>query len=160
VVIVSCFAICGRFARMGNRGPMGAFLFYVVTLAPALGFIDFSYMAQSFVADRFQYLASIGPIALFSPGLNLLWTTFKWGDRSLNVVRGLMVAGGVLVTWKYSEGYGNPELLWLRNLAINPDSPEAHQQLGTYYIRVKRLEDATTHLSEAVRLRPSYSEPH
>ena len=37
-------------------------LFFGGTLMPALGFIDVFPMIYSWVADHFQYLASIGPI--------------------------------------------------------------------------------------------------
>ena len=53
---------CAR-GRVG-RGPFAAAMFFAVTLSPVLGFVDFSFMRIAFVADRFQYLASIGPLAL------------------------------------------------------------------------------------------------
>ena len=49
--------------RIG-RGPLAGALFFAVTLSPVLGFVDFGYMQFSLVADRFQYLASVGLIAV------------------------------------------------------------------------------------------------
>ena len=49
--------------RIG-RGPLAAAGFFVVTLAPALGFFNYYPMRFSFVADHFQYLAGIGLIVL------------------------------------------------------------------------------------------------
>ena len=49
--------------RLG-RGPLVAALFFVGTLFPALGFVNVYPMRFSFVADHFQYLASIGLIVL------------------------------------------------------------------------------------------------
>lgn len=49
--------------RLG-RGPLAAVLFFAGTLFPALGFFDVYPMRFSFVADHFQYLASIGMISL------------------------------------------------------------------------------------------------
>ena len=49
--------------RLG-RGPLASWLFFGGTLLPALGFFDVYPMRYSFVADHFQYLASLGPIAL------------------------------------------------------------------------------------------------
>ena len=46
--------------RRIGRGPLARLLFFGVTLSPVLGFVDFNYMLFSFVADRYQYLASIG----------------------------------------------------------------------------------------------------
>jgi len=42
-------------------------LFFVVTLSPVLGLIPFTYFQYSFVADHFQYLASLGIITLIAP---------------------------------------------------------------------------------------------
>jgi hypothetical protein len=52
-------------ARIG-RAPLVAALLFAGTLLPALGFFDIYPMRYSFVADHFQYLASIAPIALFA----------------------------------------------------------------------------------------------
>ena len=51
--------------RRVGKPPLVAALFFGGTLAPALGLIDVYPMRYSFVADHFQYLASIGPIVLF-----------------------------------------------------------------------------------------------
>src|SRR3989442_9286756 len=50
-------------ARIGG-GPLAAVLYFAITLAPALGFVDVYPFRYSFVADHFQYLASLGPITL------------------------------------------------------------------------------------------------
>ena len=44
------------------RGPLAAFLFFAGTLFPVLGFVNVYPFLFSFVADHFQYLASIGVI--------------------------------------------------------------------------------------------------
>ena len=49
--------------RIG-RGPLAGALFFAVTLSPVLGFVNYGYMTYSFVADRFQYLAGIGVMAV------------------------------------------------------------------------------------------------
>ena len=49
-----------------------AALFFVATLSPVLGFIMLYTFRYTFVADHYQYLASIGPIALVSAGITTL----------------------------------------------------------------------------------------
>ena len=49
--------------RIG-RGPLAGALYFALTLGPVLGFVDYGYMQFSFVADRFQYLAGIGLLAV------------------------------------------------------------------------------------------------
>ena len=53
-----------RFRHRIGRGPLAGALFFAVTLSPVLGFVDFGYMQFSFVADRYQYLAGIGVMAV------------------------------------------------------------------------------------------------
>jgi len=50
--------------RKHSRAPLAAFLFFAATLFPVLGFFNVYPFRYSFVADHFQYLACIGPIAL------------------------------------------------------------------------------------------------
>ncbi len=50
-------------SRIG-RGPLVAVLFFAITLVPALGFFDVFPFRYSYVADHFQYIASLGLIAL------------------------------------------------------------------------------------------------
>ena len=54
--------------RLG-RGPAAALLWFAISLAPVLGFLNVYPMLFSWVADHFQYLASIGPIALLAAAL-------------------------------------------------------------------------------------------
>src|SRR5207244_11091736 len=46
-----------------------AFAYFVVTLFPVLDFFDVYFFRYSFVSDHFQYLASMGPLALAGAGV-------------------------------------------------------------------------------------------
>ena len=61
--------------RIG-RGPLAAVCFFCGTLFPALGFFDVYPMIFSFVADHFQYMASIGVIVLVVATANELMLRF------------------------------------------------------------------------------------
>lgn len=52
--------------RQTRLGRLTAYVlgYYAATLLPTLGFVDFGHMQHAYVADRYQYLASIGPTAL------------------------------------------------------------------------------------------------
>jgi tetratricopeptide (TPR) repeat protein len=62
------------------------------------------------------------------------------------------------------EHSGHPheaEAEYLRAIAIKPDLPEAHYNLGhLYYGLAGRLDDAVAQFSEAIRLKPDYPEAH
>ena len=53
-----------HFRRVLGRGPLAGTLFFAVTLSPVLGFVNYGYMQYALVADRFQYLAGIGVMAV------------------------------------------------------------------------------------------------
>src|SRR5438105_7225490 len=46
-----------------------AFAYFVITLFPVLDFFDVYFFRYSFVSDHFQYLASMGPLALAGAGV-------------------------------------------------------------------------------------------
>jgi len=49
--------------RNRSRAPLATLLYFCITLFPALGFFNVNFFRFSFVADHFQYLACLGPIA-------------------------------------------------------------------------------------------------
>src|SRR6266567_266841 len=104
--------------RYVGRGVEVAAAFFVATLSPVLGFIMLYTFRYTFVADHYQYLASIGPIALASAGVATLAGTFKLGERTLGIL--ICVALGIL-TWQQSASYRDIETLWLTTIERNPD---------------------------------------
>ena len=75
--VVGWVAVAGAVALAGvlwaarhrlGRGPVAGVAFFAVTLSPVLGFVDYGYMQFSFVADRFQYLAGLGVMAVVVVG--------------------------------------------------------------------------------------------
>ena len=52
-----------------HRGPLAGLLIFAGTLFPALGFVNVYPFIFSYVADHFQYLASLGVIVPVAAGL-------------------------------------------------------------------------------------------
>ncbi len=110
---------CAR-GRIG-RGPFAAALFFAVTLSPVLGFVDFSFMRIAFVADRFQYLASIGPLALLGVvfhgavrGRLLAW---PGPPGAVFLAGAILLVLGVL-TWRQAGIYRD-DLVFARHIAAS-----------------------------------------
>jgi len=137
---------CGRI----GRGPLVAVLFFVVTLAPALGFVDVYPMRYSFVADHFQYLASIGPIALAAALL------FRAGLPCSGIA--ILLAVLAVLASRQSRVYASPYALWEDTLAKNPAADMAHVNLGMLHYRDGRPEPAIEHFAAALRLVPADAE--
>jgi Flp pilus assembly protein TadD len=111
--------------RLG-RGPLAALLFFALTVAPALGFVDVFPMRYAFVADHFQYLASLGPLTLAAAGAATLPI-----DQTLRRVLPVgVLALLALLTWRQASVYRDLETLWRDTLAKNPACWMAHNNLG------------------------------
>ena len=115
--------------RLG-RGPLAGALFFGVTLSPVLGFVDYGYMQFSLVADRFQYLAGLGVLAvLLGPaihGVSRLPAALRTGSAGvLAVVLALL---GML-TWRQAAIYRDPVTFFSHIVALNPEARDAHLNL-------------------------------
>jgi tetratricopeptide (TPR) repeat protein len=145
--------------RIG-RGPLVATLFFGGTLLPALGFFNVYPMRYSFVADHFQYLASLGPIILAVGGVTAVCA--RWPSRmpwsSLGWVAVLLLLGAT--TWHQQASYRDPESLWSDVLAKNPASYLAHIHLGKIRASQGRYAEATDHFRAAIALEADNSEAH
>jgi hypothetical protein len=141
--------------RRIGRGPLAALLFYGGTLAPTLGFINFGFMDHSLVADRFQYLASLGMIALVVGTLASAGGQVRLKRLAPVGVAGLLAAYGVGV-WRQSSIYKDSPTLWRATLARNPNCAVGQYNLATDLLAERRAPEAIPHLEAAVAVRPDY----
>jgi tetratricopeptide (TPR) repeat protein len=146
--------------RLG-RGVIAAVLFYVVTLAPMLGFIMLYTFRYTFVADHYQYAASIGPLALIAGVAVKAWECARGSWRHAIILLTVMAPIFLSVlTWNQSHAYADIETLWRATLEANPESFMAHNNLGNLLLRQDKLDAAIAHLQQAVTLRPDLAEAH
>jgi tetratricopeptide (TPR) repeat protein len=135
--------------------------FFALTLAPTLGFIPFSYMRYSFVADRFQYLACLGPIVLFGGSTQAIYN--RAGARLKTLLRSAALCLVVLLAGlsaRRAMQFNSKERLFAHDLALNPNSWIAHAQIGNSLSGQGRGEEAMQHFSESLRLNPDQGESH
>ena len=135
--------------------------YFVVMFFPVLGFFDQAFFRYSWVADHWQYYSIVGVIALVVAAGAGIGRRLVQRSRSVGVV----VSAAVLVvlavaTWKRSCVYANEETLWQDNVAKNPDSWVAHNNLGVALGQAGRFEDAIGHVEQALRIKPDYAEAH
>jgi tetratricopeptide (TPR) repeat protein len=133
--------------RKWGRGPIVAVLFFAGTLFPALGFVNVFPMVYSFVADHFQYLASVGLIVLAASGLNRFLS--RWA-----CVLPLLL--GVL-TWRQAHVYRDSETLWQDTLGKNPTCWLALNNVGDVLRRQGKLDEAAADFQKAITLKPDNS---
>lgn len=147
-------------SRVGP-GPLVAVLIFAGTLFPALGFFDVYPMRYSFVADHFQYLASLGLVSLFAAGAAKAAARISGGRRGPSAAAAVILLAvlGVL-TWRQTQVYRDLETLWRDTLAKNPSSWMAHVNLGTIIEERGDVEEAAQHYRESIRIQPVQPEAY
>lgn len=146
--------------RIGS-GPLTAVLLFAGTLFPALGFFDVFPMRYSFVADHFQYLASI---ALITLGVGVIARLVE--ERAPGRAGAARAAAMVIVvvlatlTWRQCHVYADHETLWRDTVRQDPASWMGHTSLGALLGQRGVLTEAETHYREAVRLNPNFAIAH
>ena len=148
--------------RRRNRGPLAAFLFFVGSLFPVLGFVNLYGERYSWVWDHWQYLPDMGPLALAAAGLTAVWRRAAPRVRLLGpgLAASLAALLGAL-TWSHSGMFHDDQTLFLATLARNPDCWMAHDNLGCALVAVPgRLNDAIAQFGDVLRLKPDYARAH
>jgi len=140
--------------RLG-RGVIAAAAFYVATLSPLLGFVMLATFMYSYVADHYQYVACIGPLAL--AGAGLAWVADRLPQRSQWLGPGL--AGALFLglagsSWEQGWIYQDSEQLWRATLRGNPNSLLAAYQLGNALVRKGALEDGIKYYQSVLQRSP------
>ena len=167
-----------------SRAVFFAAAYYVVSLFPVLGFFSVYFFRYSFVSDHFQYLASMGPLAL--AGAGVVTAVGRFGETpsrlassaadavqssgNIAAVRSksllfLATAGTyllllVVLTWRQTAVYHNLVTLYTATLTRNPGCWMAHYNLGIALNKQGDTDGAIVHYRQALDLRPSYAEAH
>jgi tetratricopeptide (TPR) repeat protein len=183
-------AIAGLIALWFVRAKWGRPLFfaaayYVISLFPVLGFFSVYFFRYSFVSDHFQYLASMGPLAMAGAGIAILvrrfsetplalasdtealQSTAKAAQTPTRFKYALLVGlCGVLclllglLTFRQTSEYQNLLSLYTATLQKNPACWMAHYNLGIVFSEQGKIDQAIDQYQQAIMLRPAYSEAH
>jgi tetratricopeptide (TPR) repeat protein len=167
-----------------GRALFFAAAYYVVSLFPVLGFFIVFFFRYSFVSDHFQYLASMGPLALAGAGITTVisrvCSTPRISASDTNglqslakdvvgsrvrlaltiVVCGILLVSLGFLTWRQTAEYQNLIALYTATLQKNPGCWMAHYNLGIVLSEQGKSDSAIDHYRRAVELRPDYAEAH
>ena len=159
--LLACGALCWviwRARKYAGRSMEAAILFFVATLSPVLGFIMLYTFRYSFVADHYQYTASIGPIALACAG------TAKLAERFPRIRKATGIFGAIIIlmlgtlTWRQCHIYADNESIWRDTLSKNPGSLMAHFNLANGLMRDGRYIESLDHYDRAMEIDPTFFE--
>jgi protein O-mannosyl-transferase len=156
----------------------------VVSLFPVLGFFSVFFFRYSFVSDHFQYLASMGPLALAGAGIVTIIGRFgktssrlvcgpdalqfssdgiaaaRWQSFLLQATSGALLLLLGFLTWRQTAIYHDLVILYTSTLAKNPGCWMAHYNLGIALNERAKTDEAIAHYQQAIQLRPGYAEAH
>jgi tetratricopeptide (TPR) repeat protein len=135
--------VCWYYRHRWGRPCFAALAYYVIMLAPALGFVNIYFMRYSLVADRWQYYSIIGLIALVIGSGTAMAQRGDARRRNL----GKCVASAVVIllavtAWRQQRIYANVETLWRDTIAKNPHCRMAHLNLGNVLSQSGRTQAA------------------
>ena len=143
------------------RAPLAAMLFFVGTLFPALGFFNVYPFVYSFVADHFQYLASLGVITLAAAGAALLLNRWPRRSRRLGYAACLALLFGLgTLTWFQSRMYADVATLYRTTIDRNPACWMAHNNLGLMFAGQGHLDEAIEEYHQALKIKPDFAGAH
>jgi protein O-mannosyl-transferase len=141
--------------RRRTRAPLAAALYFVGTLVPVLGFLDVYPFRYSFVADHFQYLASLGIIVPVAAGVAIRLERAAprrrlWGRVATVCVLAVLA----VLSWRQCGMYRDAETLYRTTIARNPACWMARVNLGVTLETQGRTDEAVAEYQEALRVKP------
>jgi tetratricopeptide (TPR) repeat protein len=144
-----------------SRPWLFALAYFLTALLPVLGLINISYFHYSFVADHFQYLAGMGPLALAGAGMVRL-ADFIIPERSC--LQSTLGAGVLLILgiWSGQRAwvYESQETLWTDTLTKNKNCWGAYNGLGAALFEKGQVNEAIEQYQKALKINHNYVEAY
>ena len=138
--------------RKKYPGVLAAVLFFIVTLFPALGFLNIFPMRYSFVADHFQYVAAIGILALLAAAAAWVTRFLKPGVRvGLGAVAIAVLSA---MSMANETQYRDEATLWRRTIEKNPEAWIAYEDLGILEFNAQHYNAAVEDFERSLALKP------
>jgi Tfp pilus assembly protein PilF len=146
-----------------GRAPFALFLCFVASLFPALGFFNVYPMMYSYVADHFQYIASISMIILLCAAAGfiaqrMVFERFALGPK---IRQAVFIAALVIIvpilgfkSHSYSNVFKSRETLFMDVIRKNPGAWMAHNNLGMVYISKGEVSRAFDQFQQTLKIRP------
>jgi protein O-mannosyl-transferase len=142
--------------RIG-RGPLVAILYFVVTLLPAIGFINHFLMRYTFVADHLQYLPMAGTLALIGSGIYQLFSA-KLPKAFQYSFWAMILIVFSFWTWKQTGAYKDNFTLYNDILRKNPYCFMAFNNRGLIYLDRGERDRAISDFNRSIELNPNFEE--
>jgi protein O-mannosyl-transferase len=159
LAVVAAFALLWWY-RARSRAPLAVALLFCGALFPALGFLNVFPFRFSYVADHFQYLATIPAIVFASAGVAVLTKRWSMSSTAATVAAVIALGGPAFaLTHRQSRQYVDAETLYRTTLRLNESSWMAHNNLSLRLLDGS-VDEALAHAERAIALKPNHAEAH
>jgi tetratricopeptide (TPR) repeat protein len=139
-----------------SRACFFAFAYFGTALLPVLGLFNIPIFRFSLVFDHFQYLGSIGPLALAGTGLvrlsNFIIPKKQWMQSAL-CAELLFILG--IASWQRAWVYESEYALWTDELAKNPKAWVGRNNLGLVFIQKGQIDKALEQYQKGLEINPN-----
>ena len=153
LILLAALAMVAR----RRRGPLAGLLFFAGTLFPVLGFVNVYPFLFSFVADHFQYLASIGILVPIAWGLLWIVVRIPVGAQARACLLLAVPAALGILTWRQCRNYRDSDTLNRATLRENPSAWLADYNLAVSLgSRPGGLPEAISEYEATLSLKPDH----
>jgi Flp pilus assembly protein TadD len=157
VVTGAAFAV-----RKSRPAVPACWLFYLVTLSPVCGILQFG---DQIAADRYTYLPSLAGSVLAGSAVYVFMKRLDAGRARLllgGCAAWLAILG--ILTWRQAGVWRDSGTLWRQALEVDPNSSHAHAGLARFLseppLSAPAAAESAAHFNEALRLNPDDYQAH
>jgi tetratricopeptide (TPR) repeat protein len=155
VLVTGITAICVVLARKQKHW-LGIWAYYIVTLAPVLGFV---LVGKQSMADRYTYLPSLGPFLALGLLVTSTYNRLSQNRRIETVLRYvarvtivLIMVAMISLTIRQIGIWNNSIVFWTHVLRYVPDASFAYKNRGIAYAELKENEKAMADYNQSISL--------
>ena len=161
IMVATVLVLLWIFRKQIGRGPLAAALLFIGIMAPALGFFNIHFFLYSYVADHFQYHASIALFALAAATIVLVTEKTPRAALALQILIAviLLTPLGILARQRTFVYHDNSSLE-TDNIQDNPNSWTAQYDYGLLKQEEGKSEEALKYYHKALELFPTHGEIH
>jgi tetratricopeptide (TPR) repeat protein len=150
---------CAWLLRRRTRAPLAVVLLFLGALFPALGFVDVFPFTFSYVADHFQYMASLAILAPAGVAIALSITRLpSHRRRAAHALCAVLVGTLGVLTWRQCREYRSTQTLFEATLLRNPQCWMCLVNLGNIAMNAGDAAGAIERLRRALAINPNVAE--
>ncbi len=140
--------------RTAQERRLTAASIFVASLLPVLGLVSFSFQNISTVADRYLYLAMLGPALVIG------WALTRWRTKWAWLIFAVAAAGLAGKAIAQLGHWQNSTTFTRHALAVNPKSWVMHNNQGIDLTKAGSHEEAIAAFEKALAHKPDYAEAY